>query len=336
MDNARFEALAAELAAETTTVNVKLEAARAYFDVLGKQNVALLAAGALEARRRRGTEVDRFMNAARITAVEQLAYGLDLVELEGAALGGEAQRKAAAANLAILIGKPALADAVHVSGHPGALVCRGGIPPLDRFVETALRARGEPRLIGDEIAALERQSGHTTRFGFDSVVAGYSYVGNKTGLAQAGNGFLGGNTGRGELTLNIPLRNTGDRAARERVMEVRGRILNLERSAMENTLQSELIALHNSALFTSERARLAGRKLELARKAVEVIRSRAENGLSPITEAWSAEQALLAAESAYTHAEHERKAALYALFVASGMEKGSPELAATSEMYECR
>ena len=83
----------------------------------------------------------------------------------------------------------------------------------------------------------------------------------------------------------------------------------------------ELVQLQDAAGSNLEKLRLATRRLDLARKAAEVAKARAEAGLAPLTTTWSADHSLLRAESAYMLAEYERKSSLYALLVVCGVDQ---------------
>jgi outer membrane protein TolC len=323
LDNARFDALAAEVNAENLKVRTQLEAARGYFDLLGKQQVVQLAAETLALRRGRGAEMERFLEASRITAAEELAWQQELLDVETAWVNAEAERKASAVRLAALIGKPEAGNALAVADVDLAVLASGkGVPGVDRLMTLALEYRGEARLLREKLQALGGSPARRRKVALETINAGYSYVGNRTGVSDAfKDNVLGGNTGRGELTLNVPLRNTGERAAHDAVAAARVRLLELELRSMEDALRLELTGLEDAARSSLERLRLATRKLELARRTAEVVRTRAESGLAPLTATWAADQGVLGAESAYLQADYERKSTLYALLVVCGVEQ---------------
>ena len=322
MDSARFDALASEVNAETLRVRVQLEAARAYFDVLERQQIAKLAAGMLAARRTNGEAVEKMLQASRITAAEKLSFEQELLDLEMQWLDGESERKTAVARLALLIGaKDAAADIVVEDVEPPA--SNQTVPALEELVQLALSHRGESQLMRAKVASLRGSRSGPKKGTLDTVNAGYSYVNNHSGVANLANGsILGGNTGLGGVTFSIPLRDVGERAAHERVTAARIRLLELEISAMEDSVRSEVAALRDAASSSVEKERLAARKLDLAKRSAGVARARAETGLATLNASWAADGAVLAAESAFTRAAYERKAAMYALLVACGMEKG--------------
>lgn len=323
MDNARFDALAAEVSSENLKVRVQLDAARAYFDLLGKQQVARLASETLDLRRGKGGEVERFLAANRITSAEKLAFQEDLLDLETSWLNAESERKAASARLALLMGKPEIAGTLTVADvDPVVLAVADTVPAVENLVKLALQHRAESKLMREKLGALERSRTPRKKVAVETAGAGYSYIGNRSGLANTlDSNILGGNTGRGELTLNIPLKDTGERAAHDAVTAARAKLLRLEIAAMEDSVRVELVQLQDAAGSNLEKLRLATRRLDLARKAAEVAKARAEAGLAPLTTTWSADHSLLRAESAYMLAEYERKSSLYALLVVCGVDQ---------------
>jgi outer membrane protein TolC len=322
VDNARFDALTAEMNQESLKVRVQLETARVYFDVLGKQQVAQLASESLELRRTRGAEVERSLAASRITALEKLAYQQDLLELETAWLNAETERKAAAVRLALLCGMPESAGTLRVADVDVAALPGGAaVPGVDSLVTVAMQHRSESKLMREKLEAIEKTGTRHPRAVLETAGGGYSYIGNRTGVGNLLQSVLGGNTGRGEVVVNIPLRDTGEKAAHEALSAARVRLLRLELTALEDSVRVELAQLRDLAGSSVERLRLASKKLELARKSAEVTRAREQAGLASISSTWSADQALLAAESAYMAADYDRKSSLYALLVVCGVER---------------
>ena len=332
MDSARFDTLAAEVNAETLKVRVQLEAARAYFDLLERQQVVKISAEILVARREGAASIERLLKAARITDADKLAYEQELLDLELRSVDAEAERRSASSRLALLIG----------AEDPGADIAveeteirdsRQQVPELDRLFALALAHRGESRLLRGKAAALRGQSGAPKRATVEAASAGYGFVkNNAVGVSNVlENAILGGHSGRGDLSLTIPLRNIGEKAAHDAVTSARIRLLELEISAMEDSVRGEVAVLRDAAASTIDRQRLAERKLELARRSAEVVHARAENGLAPVSATAGADAGVLAAQSAYARAVCQRKAALYALMVACGVdEKSMPQATASN------
>jgi outer membrane protein TolC len=322
MDGARFDTLAAEVHAETLRVRVRLEAAQQYFDLLEKQQIAKLAAEVLSRRKDSGKDVARLLQASRITAADSLSYEQELLDLEWQWLSAESERKAAVARLRSIIGADDQIVDFDVEDVAVRTVADGAaVPPLDELVRLALTHRGESKLLREKVHSLATQKSKGKRAAVETAGAGYAYINNSTGVANAMNGnILGGNTGRGDITLNIPLRNNGERAAHEQVTQARIRLLELEIAAMEDSVRQQVAILQDEAAASAERLRLASRRLELARKSAEVQRARADHGLASMTAAWAADAAVLSAESAYTRAAYGRISRSFALRVVCGTD----------------
>lgn len=321
MDNARFDTLAAEVNAETLRVRVRLEAGRQYFELLEKQQLARLAAGMLERRKQSEPEVQRLLEASRITSADSLAFENELLELEWQWLNAESERKAAAARLRTAIGLEDQAPDIVVEDVEFRPSADSGVPALEDLLRLAFAHRAESRLLREKIAGLAATLPGSAgrRVKLETAGAGYSYIDNHTGIANALNGnVLGGNTGRGDLTLNIPLRNTGERAAHQQVTAARIRLLELEIASMEDAVRQQIAILHGEAAASVERLNLAARRLELARKSAGVVRARADHGLAGMTSAWAADAAVLAAEAAHASASYRRIAKSFELQVACG------------------
>ncbi len=326
MQSARFDALAAEVSAENLKVRVQLEAARGYFDLLGKQQAAELALRTLDARRARSGAMDRMLEAARITSAEKLSYEQELLELETVWLNAETERKSSAARLALLVGMPEAGNRLAVTDvDPKILPAVEAVPDVEHLLTLALQHRGESKLLTEKLEALEQSKGRR-RGPLESVSTGYSFITNKTGTRDLANDLLGGNTGRAEITLNIPLRKTGEREALDAVTAARVHLLQLEMQSMESAMRLEVTELQDAAESSVQRERLALRRLELAKKSAEVVRTRAETGLAPLMSAWASEQAVLTAETSYLQAEYERKSDLYALLVVCGVDDDPAKL----------
>lgn len=310
MDNARFDSLAAEIAAANLKVRTEVEAARACFDLAGKQEVERIAAETLAARRRAGAEVDRFLDAGRITSAEKLAYQRELLDLEAFWLNADSERKASSTRLAVLIGRPELASTLSVEDVDQAQVAAA--PEVERLVALALEHRPEIQLVKQSHAKLAFESGS----------AGYSYISNKSGVSNAlAGGILGGHTGTGAISFTLPLRNTGEKPAHDAVTAARMKLLEIDLKSMEDSLRAEIATLRDAASSAGERARLAERKSELARQSERVIQARADTGLEALTAVWAANQAALSAQSAYLRARYEAQSSLYELAVVCGTER---------------
>jgi outer membrane protein TolC len=335
LQGARFDALAAEVQAESLRVRTRIEAAHCYFDLLAKQQMAERAAELLDARRQGRKQVDAMIRSARISAVEKLTFEQDLLDLESQWLDAETARKAAAIRLSQLIGSEDSASSIHVEdvslleGNEDAQLRKVG----GQFFQKALMNRGEIRLLQNKIAALNRQGSRDKKIKVETGGIGYARLANSPGVVSEGakGVLLGGNTGRSDIGLSISLRDTGEKKAQEQIHAARIRVLELELRSLEDAIRGEVAALENEVGASSERLALASRRLELAMQADRVAQARVEGGLAdPSARAYS-EQRVLAAHWMEARATNERKATLFTLLTMSGLDPQTPAGAIAAE-----
>ncbi len=328
LQGARFDALAAEVQAETLRVRTRIEAAHCYFDLLAKQQMSEQAAELLDARRKGRKQVESMIRAARISAVEKLSFEQDLVDLESQWLDAETARKGASIRLSQLIGVENPAEGIRVVNvsmpdESESLQLR---PVTGRFFQKALVNRVEIRLLQDKIEVLRRQKVGDKKVKVETSGLGFARVSNSPGLVSEGakGTLLGGNTGRGDLGLNISLRDTGEKKAQEQLHAARMRVLELELRNLEDTIRGEVAALENEVGASGERLALASRRLQLARQAQQVMEARVEGGLAePSARAYS-EQRVLAAHWMEARAVNDRKANVFTLLTIAGLDPESP------------
>ncbi len=323
LQSARFDVLASELQAHATRIQAQTGAARAYFELLEKQQAADRAQAALGTLRRRSGEIERLLRATRITAYDQVSFEQQLVDLEWQSMEAQAQRKSAAGRLALLIGldgEPAQIRVEDENLFSGAW--QQPAPPLQVLLASAAQNRSELQLVRTKLASLQREAPGQRVIQFDSLNAGYSYVSNTTGIASSAGGFLlGGNSGHGELALRVPLRDTGEKAAQNALLAARIRLLETEIRNIEDSIRAEVMTLESETSADLERVRLAARRVELAQKAYDVIGARSEAGLAQPAAVAQAAQAVLAAQSSHSRAINERKASLFTLNMFAGLDQ---------------
>lgn len=330
---ARFDALAAEVQAESLRVRTRIEAAHHYFDLLAKQQMADRAAELLVSRRKGRKQVDAMMRNARISALEKLTFEQDLLDLESQWLDAETARKGAAIRLSQLIGLENPAEGIRVED---VSIAEGteALPLRNvsgQFFQKALMNRAEIKLLQNKIAALSRQGSGEKKVKLDTGGMGFARVSNSPGLVSEGakGTLLGGNTGRGDLGLTISLRDTGEKRAQEQLHAARIKVLEMELRKLEDSIRAEVATLENEVSGSSERLALASRRLELARQADLVVQARVEGGLAdPSARAYS-EQRVLAAHWMEARATNERKASLFTLLTMSGLDPQSPGTASS-------
>lgn len=325
LEAAHFDVLAAEVRAEAARVQARTEASRLYFDLLEKQEMASKSRRLLAQRKERSGNIAGLLQASRITRAEKLSYDQDLLDLEWRWLDAETQRKHVAAELALVMGEPERAGTLRVMGVPEL---RSGMDPVslsaDGLVRLALSRRKEVSLLREKIERLEVgvKAGRPVRI--EMGTAGFSRVSNSPGLASdAARGILlGGNTGRGEITLNIPLRHTGEKEAEEVLRKTRVRLLEREIERIEEGIRYQVVQLRNVVETSSERIRLAAARLDNARRMQETVEARLTQGLVQAVAVSHAEQSVLEAEWGMAQAQTVRNQMVYHLLAICGMDVG--------------
>jgi outer membrane protein TolC len=322
LEGARFDTLASELQSHATRIRARVEAARLYFELLEKQEIGDRAEAALNARKRQSAEIDRLLNASRITASDRIAFEQELLDLEAQSVEVHAQRKAAAARLAVLIGALELSQRLRLeeSGPKFAAWDRPA-PPLDELLKSAAERRGDLRLLREKIDGLRRESPSSRKPQIESVSAGYARVTNAPGTTNVPGFLLGGHTGRGEFTFNIPLKDTGEKAAENTLRLARIRFLETEVRNVEDSIRAEIMTFETEAAVSLERVRLSSRKLELTRKAYQAVESRVAAGLAPLSALAQVERAVLDAHWNHARSINQRKSSLFTLYTLAGLDQ---------------
>ena len=323
MAGAQFDVLAADLATERLRVRTEIETARAFFDLLEKQQIARQLQVALELKRKNGQELDRLLRVSRVTAVDRVSFEQEVLELQQQQIDIEMERRLSSVQLAGLMGHLDAAEHLEVEDAAIFNAALGTtLPPVQKLFESALVYRRESQLLRERIDGLREKAGLRKVNPVESISGGYSYLANGlSGLANAARpNLIGGHTGQTGINLSIPLRQTGERQAEKNLMMARIHALELETRVMENELRSELLSMRGMVQASMERMELAGLRVELSRKKKAMIQVRAENGLGGFGAAASAEEADLHAQAALVRATCARKNSLFTLLVICGLQ----------------
>jgi outer membrane protein TolC len=329
MEGARFDVLAADLAAERLRSRTEIETARAFFDLLEKQQIAQQLEQALAVKRAKERELEHLLRVSRVTAVDQVAFQQEVLEMEQQKIDVEMERRLASVQLASLTGRLDEADNLEVEDVKisGASL-QAKLPPVEKMFESALLYRRESKLLRERIDGLREKAGLQKLVSVDSVSAGYSYLANGvSGLLNTTRpNMIGGHSGQSGINLTIPLRQTGEKAAERDLLIARMHALELEARIMENELRSELLSMRTVVQASMDRLQLASRRVELSRKKKEMVKVRADNGLGGFGLTAHAEEADLQAEAALVKASCARKNTLFTLMVVCGLQDEREEL----------
>lgn len=325
LQSAWFDVLTAEMAAERARTEAQAAAARAFYTVLEKQEAAQQTRLLLSGRRTHAANLNKLLQVSKITALDKLAADGQLLDAESEAFEAESARSSAAMELAMLIGRPEAGGDLRVEDDPNMTPASAVPASADVLYQQALRNRPDVQVLRDRIERI-RNRAHSRIPKPQSLQAGYGYVaGVPGGVSRSAESFLlGGNTARVDLGLAIPLRDIGEKAAMDEVMEARARLLETEMAAMERQVRAEVFAARNAIQASEQRLAAARRKLELAAQAEAMITARVDGGLADANAQIASRQSLYQAQSELVRAQCLRKAGLLTLMVMCGLENESP------------
>jgi outer membrane protein TolC len=325
LESAAFDVLEADLAVERARTRAQSAAVKAFYDVLIRQETRALFSQAVEQGERDLAQVGRLVKAGRVTALEQAATEQQLIDLKIQALDAEAGRRASAAALAELLGRPQEADSLLVADEPGEDLVKAALPSSDALFSLALRHRPDARVLRERLEALRgRTAGRRVAGVVEGVSAGYSYLANKSGNRPA-DWLLGGNVGSLALNLNVPLKPSAENEAWEQVRLTRLRLLEEEEKKLHEELKAEIRSSYHMALAASARLELMQRRSALARDRMRMVAARHEGGLESDAALLSARLGETESGTLLIRASHERRSAMYVLLALCGVER-QPEL----------
>lgn len=324
MAGARFDVLEAELASERLRARTEIETARAYFELLEKQQIGSQIQKALRAKKESRSQLHELLRSARVTALDSIDLEGEMLSLEQQKVDVEMQRRVASIQLATLMGKRDRMEDLEVE-EVSAQEFRFDkqLPALETLLQSALLHRREVQLLREKLQSLRTRAGLPGPTVLDSVSTGYSYLANgERGTANpTQTNLIGGHVGQLGIGLSIPLRQTGEKTAEKELLEARIRALELEARAMEDQLRSDLLSMRSVAAAATERVELATRRLELSRQKRKIVVTRVRNGLAAFASEAGAEEADRQAEAALLQAECERKNSLFLLMVLCGLQE---------------
>jgi outer membrane protein TolC len=319
--NAEFDVLASEVACARRRLDAKVEAARAFFELLELQEAESAAQELHRTWEAEHDRVSRLLKSSRITIQDKTVFDLALVELEMEASELEARRKAAAMELTRLAGRGQLADELRVTDQD--LEGRFDYDALGReaLVRLAVEQREELRLLRDKLESIPGESPANRKVRFDSFGANYAHINEDVGSRLGVNPqdfLLRGHTGRTELGVSISLRDTGEKAAAAEIAAARRKVIAVELEEAEKSIRAEVEQVWLMAAAGRRKLVLSAKRLALARQSLGAIRVRVDHGLGPITSVFAGELELLRQQSTYRSALSQQHARAIQLLVATG------------------
>ena len=299
LKTAQLDVVAAELNAEYLKVRTEINAARDYFDLLAKQQIATSARNMVESRKGKLGEVESLLKKSKVTLLDKMTIEQEVLELEQYALEAETQREIAAGNLAFLVGFKEGNNLVAQEVVLAHQVTSNKLPEVDQLLQSAMVYRKEPGLIRTRIDALRKQ------------------------LAQD---KKGNSLGRSDLSFSITLKDNGEKQIEKEVIAARLKLLEMELTNMEQDLRKELQTVRSMAAASGEKLKINTKRMELAERRKQVLSIRAQNGLDGSLAGLLAAEGTLAGERNSVEAAYESKVSIFTLMVLCGIQDEAAEV----------
>jgi outer membrane protein TolC len=319
--NARLDAIAAEIGAERAIMLTEREALRQYFGLMRQQKATEEIRDLLEQRRARLRHVDEKARFASATVIDSAVLELGVITLETQLEDAETQQRIAASELGELLGAR---EGENTRVADLELPERTGEVPNTEVLFSAATRRGDSGGALRKKLEAERdrifRKGH---FRMTPLSATYAHIGDRshTGVGLAQSGFvLGDDTGSLDLGLLIsPLGAGAENVALATAANARIRALEFELAELDDSVRSNLDTLRLLVISARRKAELATRKLELADRTRRLISVRQQSGLEGSQAVITAEADVSRARAELLGAESERSAAWTHLLIASGL-----------------
>lgn len=323
IQSAALDVVASEIAHKRAILRTEIDTARAFFDVVAKQENEQLACAALQDGKRRKVDMAKLVKNAKLTAVDMVRFDEQLLQQQLSCIDAETQRRLASVLLATLTGGSDKIGELRVEDVdlPAPRAGRP-LPAPDKLFELAMTFRPEPKLIQDQIAAAKAATTAVSRMRPDTLLAGYYRIQQNHNFAgtSAPTYLLGGNTVRAEATWNIPLRRTGEQTTGAEVVDAKAHRLEVQMNALREEIRNELIAVHILASASLEKVPLARQRLELLSRGRMFVTTRFQSGLATSSGVFEAEQETLRAQSGLTQATCDLKASTFMMLALAGID----------------
>ncbi len=298
---------------------VKLRVIEQYFRILQFHQQLLVSRDAIRERERFLTETRIKYDVGRVAESEILRAQIQFLSEVETAISRLQQLDDAREGLLLLLGLP-LETQISLMDITGDLLERGRLelPSTDVALTHALTNRLE-LMQADIDVALADISEDVARndtlpdLDFD---AGYGRF-DSGGTFREGNSFEN-DTYDGGLTLRIPLQNIQRREAYKR-SQLRADQQRTNRESLERDIRLEVLQTHRGVLTTEARLTVLRKRVEQARRNLELINGSFEVGFATITEVRLAQDDLFDAETDYSNSVLGYQASIARLYVAVGL-----------------
>ena len=315
LQNARLDAIAAEIGAQRATMAAEREALGQYFALLQKQKAADAIGDLLEQRRTRLKSVAEKAKAAEATAIDAAVLETGVITLETQLEDAETQEQMAAAALGELLGSSE-GEELRVADFE---VPEHEIPSIEVLYSAAIKKGGSRASIREKLDAEKKRIPRVRPVSVTSPSASYAHIDDHghSGVGPGQGGFLlGGNSGSLDLGLQIFPGAKAENAAVATAISARISALESELADLNDSLRSNLDTLRLLVVSTRRKADRAARKLELADRIQRLTSLRERSGLASSQAVITAEMDASRARADWHQAESERDAAWTHLMVA--------------------
>jgi outer membrane protein TolC len=318
LQNARLDAIAAEIGAQRATMAAEREALGQYFALLQKQKAADAIGDLLEQRRTRLKSVSEKAKAAEATAIDAAVLETGVITLETQLEEAETQEQMAAAALGELLGSSE-GEELRVADFE---VPEHEIPSIEVLYSAATKKGGSRVALREKLDAEKKRIPRVRPISVTSPSAGYAHIDDHgrsgVGLGPGGS-LLGGNTASLDLGLQIFPGAKAENAAVATAISARISALESELADLDGSLRSNLDTLRLLVVSTRRKAERAARKLELADRIQRLTSLRERSGLASSQAVITAEMDASRARADWHQAESERDAAWTHLMVACNL-----------------
>jgi outer membrane protein TolC len=317
LQNARLDAIAAEIGAQRATMAAEREALGQYFALLQKQKATDAIRDLVEQRRARLKSVAEKAKAAEATAIDAAVLETGVITLETQLEDAETQEQIAAAALGELLGagegeELRVAD-IEVPEHVDE------VPSIEVLYSAAKKKGGFRVALREKLNTEKKRIPRVRPISVTPPSASYAHIDNhgRSGVGLGQGGFLlGGSTGSLDIGLQIFPGAKAENAALATAISARISALESELADLDDSVRSNLDTLRLLVVSTRRKAERGARKLELADRIQRLTSVRERSGLASSQAVITAEMDASRARADWHQAESERDAAWTHLMVA--------------------
>lgn len=316
---ARLSELDELLSAEIEERDTILTVIRQYFNILTFKRQLLVSRDAILERYRFLDETRVKYDVGRVAESEILRAEIQFLQEIETAISRQQSLDNARESLLVTLGLP-LDTPISLVDITPLLLDRGRveIPPVGEAVQYGLNRRRELMRsdIGIALSEISYRVARNDVLPDLEVEGGYAIYDEDDDLAPANE--FGSDTFDAGVSLRIPLQNIQRREAHRRAV-LRLENARTSRLSLERDLERDTLQAHRAVLTDEARLTVLSKRVEQARRNLELINDSFEVGFSTITEVRIAQDDLFGAETAYSNAILSYQVNIAELYVSMGL-----------------